>query len=114
MTRVTLELDDETLARVENLARAKQTSVENLLRDKAQEIARLAPIELDNRSHRKILSALDRGPDFYASPRDEVHDREKQRAITYAENRQRLLELIDATKGDLGAQYWDRSRLYDR
>lgn len=75
MTRVTLELDDETLARVEYLARAKQTSVENLLRDKAQEIARLAPIELDNPSHRKILSALDRGPDFYQSPRDEVHDR---------------------------------------
>lgn len=114
MTRITLDLNEETLARVESLARARQTSVEDLLRKRAEDIARLAPIEIQNPSHRKIMSALDRQPSSHASPRDEMHDREKARAEVYVENRRRLLELIDHTKGDMGTQAWDRSRLYER
>lgn len=114
MTRITLDLNEETLARVESLARAQQTSVEDLLRKRAEDIARLAPIEIQNPSHRKIMSALDRQPSSYASPRDEVHDREKARAEVYVANRRRLLELIDRTMGDMGAHAWDRSRLYER
>jgi Ribbon-helix-helix protein, copG family len=113
MTRVTLELDEETLARVESIARARQTSVEDLLRRQAEDIARLAPIQIHNPSHRKILSALKRGPDDYSSPRKEAHDREKARAEAYAASRRRLLELIDRTDGDLGLQAWDRRRLYE-
>jgi predicted transcriptional regulator len=114
MTRITVELSNETLARVETLARARQTSVEDLLRKQAEDIARLAPITVENPSHRKILSALERGADFYTSPRDEVHDREKGRAEAYVANRRRLLELIDSTAGDMGTYAWDRSRLYER
>ena len=113
MTRVTLELDEETLGRVETVARARQTSVEDLLRRQAEDIARLAPIEINNPSHREILSALERGPAYYSSPREEVHDRETARAEAYAASRRRLLELIDRTDGDLGLQAWDRRRLYE-
>ena len=114
MTRITLDLNEETLARVKSLARAQQTSVEDLLRKRAEDIARLAPIEIQNPSHRKIMSALDWQPSSYVSPRDEINDRDRARAEVYAENRQRLLELIDQTKGDMGLQAWDRSRLYER
>jgi hypothetical protein len=114
MTKVTLELDEDTLARVECLARARQTTVEDLLRLRAQDIARLGPIELHNPAHRQILSALDRKSSDYSSPRHETHDREKARAELYVANRRRLLELIDQTKGDMRRQVWDRSRIYER
>jgi hypothetical protein len=114
MTRVTVELNDETLARVESLARARQTSVEELLRRRAEDIARLAPIKIYNPSHRQILSVLERASDTYESQRDETYDREKARAEVYVANRRRLLDLIDQTRGDMGLQMWDRSRLYER
>jgi hypothetical protein len=114
MTRVSLDLNAETLARVESLARARQMSVEDLLRKRAEDMARIAPIEIQNPAHREIMSALDRRPESYASPREEINDRDKARAEIYAENRQRLLKLIDDTKGDMGLQVWDRSRLYER
>jgi hypothetical protein len=114
MTRVTLELDDETLARIESVARARRTSVADLLRRQAEEIARLAPIKLHNPSHRKVLSALERDANYYSSPREEGHDREKARAEIYAENRRRLLELVDRTEGDMGEQPWDRRRVHER
>ncbi len=128
MTRITFDIDDDVLALVERHARAANTSVERILKDhltmiaeqndverqrraskEAEDIARLAPIEIHNPSHREILSALKGSPDRHASARDEAHDRAKARAETYAANRQRLLELIDQTQGDMGLQTWHRA-----
>jgi hypothetical protein len=114
MTRVTLELDNETFAAVETVARARHTSVEELLRRQAEDIARLAPIEIRNPSHREILSALEPGPDDHPSPREEANNRKRARAESYAANRRRLLELIDRTGGDLGQQTWDRLGIHER
>jgi hypothetical protein len=114
MTRLTLDLDDETLARMETIARARRMSVEELLRRQAEDFVRLAPIEIYNPSHRDILSALEGGPELVATTREEAHDRARARAETYLTNRQRLLELIDQTQGDMGLQPWDRSRIYER
>lgn len=114
MTRVAIEIDEEVLARVERLARARQTSVEELLRKQTEELVRLAPIEIHNPSHRKILEALQRSADDSSSPRDEIYDRDKARAEGYLANRRRLLDLIDHTQGDMGVQPWNRARLYER
>lgn len=114
MTRVSFELDEDTFGRVERLAQARQMSVEELLRRRAEDIARLAPISIENRSHRKIVSALDRGPDDYGSSREEIYDREKLRAEVYVRNRRLLLELIDRTEGDMGGQAWNRQSIYER
>jgi hypothetical protein len=123
MTRITFDIDDNVLALVERYARAANTSIKSILKDhltmiakrndierqrrvpeEAEDIARLAPIEIHNPSHREILSALKGSPDRHASARDEAHDRARARAETYAANRQRLLELIDRTQGDLRLQ----------
>jgi hypothetical protein len=133
MRRISFEIDEDVLALVERYARAANTSIERILKDhlttiakqndierqrrvpeEAEDIARLAPIEIHNPSHREILSALKCSPDRHASARDEAHDRAKARAETYAANRRKLLELIDRTQGDLGRQTWDRSRIYER
>jgi predicted transcriptional regulator len=114
MTRLTLELDDETLARVEAVARARQTTAEALLRQHVERMVRLAPIEIHNPSHREILSALEGGNHHDATVRGEANDRAQARAEVYSSNRQKLLELIDRTRGDMGRQTWDRSRIYER
>jgi hypothetical protein len=133
MMRITFDIDDDVLALVERHARAANTSVERILKDhltmiagqndierqsrtreEAKGISRLAPIEIHNPSHREILSALKGSPGRDASARDEAHDRAKARAETYAANRRKLLELIDQTRGDMGRQTWDRSRIYER
>jgi hypothetical protein len=95
---------------------AEQNDIERQHRARKEpgDIARLAPIEIHNPSHREILSALKGRPDRNASSRDEAHDRAKARAETYAANRRKLLELIDQTQGDMGLQTWDRSRIYER
>ena len=111
--RVTLDLDETTLARVETIASAKHISVQELLRRQAEDIARHAPIETHNPSHRKILSALERTPDHCATAREEDYDRAKARAEVYSANRRKLLELIDRSEGDLGTQAWDRRRIYE-
>jgi hypothetical protein len=111
MTQVTLELDDETLARVADVARARRMSVEDFLRKHAEDVARLGPIAIDNPSHRTILAALDRPA---GTSREEAHDRERQRAQGYVDHRRRLLDLIDGTQGDLGEQAIERQRLHDR
>jgi hypothetical protein len=114
MTRITVELDEATLARMEMVARARQMSIADLLRLQAKDIARLAPVEIHNPSHRKILSALGRDLTDYPSAREEAHDREKARAEAYVVSRRRLLDLIDRTEGDMGSQAWDRRRIYER
>jgi len=114
MTRVAIEIDEEVLARVERLARARHTSVEDLLRKQTEDLVRLAPIEIHNPSHRKILASLERPADYYSSPRDEIYDRDKARAEGYLANRRRLIDLIDRTEGDMGLQSWNRARLYER
>lgn len=114
MTTVTLEIDDQTLARVEAVARARKTSVENLLKARAEEIARLAPLDVFNPGHREILAPLNTRSGDEVSERERSHDRDLARAETYAANRARLLELIDSTEGDLGGRGWDRERVYER
>jgi hypothetical protein len=95
---------------------AKQKDIERQrpVSDEAENLARLATIEIHNPSHREILSALKVSADSPTSARDEAHDRAKARAETYAANRRKLLELIDQTQGDMGRQPWDRSRIYER
>ncbi len=114
MTTIILDIDDNTLSRVAEVARARRTSIEDLLKERAQDIARLAPIELDNRGHRDIVAALDPAHSAGMSEREKAHDRAIERAEAYTENRARLLHLIDTTEGDMGRQGWDRRRLYDR
>ena len=41
-------------------------------------------------------------------------DRIAARVSGARDSRRRLLELIDRSKGDMGDQQWDRSRLYER
>jgi hypothetical protein len=113
MTKVTFDVDEETLARVTSVADARQTSVETLLRQQTEAFARLVPITLANSSHRRVLSVLG-GAQGGLSPREELHDREKARAEAYFTNRKILLDLIDKTDGDMGHHGWDRARSYDR
>jgi hypothetical protein len=114
MTKVTLEIDEGTLARVASVARARHLSVEGLLKERAEDLVRLAPVEIDNPAHRKILSVLERPADYYETAREALNDRDLARAEHYADNRKRLLELVDETQGDMGAQRWDRGQLHER
>ena len=104
MTRVTFDLDDTTLARIENIASERQISVQDLLRRHAEDLARLAPIGIQNRSHQDILSALLLPPGGEA----------RATAEAYVANRQALLDLIDNTEGDMGTKAWDRQSVYER
>ena len=114
MTKITLEFDDQTLDRVASVAQGRHVSVEALIKARAEDIARLMPITIENSSHRKIVIAADRPLESYESKRDEIYDREGARADAYVEMRKKLLELIDETDGDMGAQGWDRRRAYER
>ena len=87
MASITLDLDSQTLSRVEAVARARQTSVEELLARRAEDIARLAPIELHNPGHRELLAPLDPAYSAGMSEREKINDRPLGRAETYAENR---------------------------
>lgn len=110
MTKVTVDIDDEALARVREIARARSLSVEDLLREQVDGLVGLAPFKVDNPSHRAILAALGNTNDGW---REEVHDRAKARAEGYAENRAALMALARATEGDMGTDGWDRRRAYD-
>jgi hypothetical protein len=112
MAKVILELDDEILARLAEISSARNVSVEDLIRAQAESFA--GAQDIPNPSHRNLMAALDRPDEYYGSARERTHDRELARAEAYAQNRQRLLALIDATDGDLGAQTWHRASLYDR
>ena len=114
MTKVTLDFDDQTLDRVASVANARHISVEDLLKARAKDIARLAPIEIINPSHQAIVAAAARPTGYYESRREEIYDRENARAELYVESKRRLLDLIDETDGDMGAQGWDRRRAYER
>lgn len=114
MAKMTLDLDDETLARLAEISSARRVSVEELIRTHAETVARMRYDGIPNPSHRKLLAALDRPADDYNSERKKTNDRELARAEAYSQNRQRLLALVDATEGDLGARSWRRASLYDR
>ena len=113
MAKVILEMDDAILARLEEISSARKVSVEDLIRAQAENFAGVND-DIPNPSHRKRTAALERADEYYGSARDKTHDRELSRAEVYARNRERLLALIDATEGDLGAQTWRRASLYDR
>ncbi len=110
MTKVILDLDETTLDRVASVARARQTSIEDLLQQHARDLVALAPVEIHNPGHRAIMAVLDEPPE---EGRAALHDRRRGRAGTYADNRRRLLALIDATTGDLGSDAWSRTRSYE-
>lgn len=114
MAKVTVELDDQTMARLTHASRATHVSVEDILRRQAEEVARLSPLEIPNASHRKILAALTAPDGYRETARDALHNRERDRAEIYAETRKKLLALIDNTLGDMGAQGWSRASLYER
>ncbi|MBX9910456.1 MAG: hypothetical protein K2Z25_17300 [Beijerinckiaceae bacterium] len=114
MTRITIEIDDQIMARVATVARSRHASVESLLAEHASMIGSLAPIEIDNPAHRKLMSNVVRPPGYYETAREESYDRDRQRAEIYAANKSRLLRLIDETEGDMGDQGWSRERLYVR
>ena len=114
MTKITIDLDDGLLERLAVASRARNMSVEQWLRAQAEQAASAADeFEIENASHRAILASLDRPDGYYDSPRDEIYDRERGRAEIYADCRRKLLELIDATQGDMGAQTWNRTALYE-
>ena len=114
MTKITIELDDRLAERLAVVSRAHNLTVEQWLRTEAEKAARQEEnFEFENASHRAILASLDRPEGYYESPRDETYDRERSRAEAYVESRKALLELIDNTEGDMGAQRWNRRALYE-
>lgn len=113
MAKVTVELDDKTMERLAQASRVTHVSVEDILRRQAEEVVRYSALDIPNASHRKILGALSEPDDPRETPRDALHNRERDRAEIYAETRKKLLALIDNTAGDMGAQGWSRaSQLY--
>lgn len=113
MTKVVLDVDERTLNRVATVARARSVSVESVIVACMAEIASLAPIEIENPSHRAMLATLERPLAPGESERDALHDRERARAEVYVENRRKLLALVDATEGDRGGRVFDRAALYE-
>ena len=114
MTKITIELDDAVIARLAAASHAHRMTIEEWLRAQAEQAARASgDFVIENPAHRAILASLHRPDGYYASPRDEMHDRERDRAELYVENRAALLDLIDNTEGDMGAQAWNRRGLYE-
>ena len=114
MTKIIIDLDDGLAERLATVSRAHNLTVEEWLQAQAQQAAPPdADFSIENSSHRAILASLDRPEGYYESPRDELHDRERDRAELYRERRAALLELIDNTEGDMGAQVWNRGKLYE-
>lgn len=113
MAKITIDLDDGLVERLTAASRARNLTVEELLRAEAEQAALSSDVGIENSSHRTILSALNRPEGYYESPRDEIYDRERGRAEAYVKAREALLELIDSTEGDMGAQVWSRRRVYE-
>lgn len=113
MKNITLAVDDDVLNRVALLASTRHMSVEDLLNKRVADIASIAPIVLENPSHRKLVAASQLPSESYATIRDEIYDREKSRAELYIHRKQELLNLIDNTEGDMGTQGWNRMRAYE-
>ena len=114
MTKFTIDLDDNLAERLAEVSRARNLTVEEWLRAQAEMSAPpVQDLAIENFSHRAILASLDRPHDSYESRRDEIHDRERARAELYVQHRAALLELIDSSQGDMGAQSWNRGKLYE-
>lgn len=113
MAKITIDLDDALVERLTAASRARNITVEELLRAEAEQAALSSDLGIENTSHRAILSALHRPDGFYELPRDAIYDRERDRAEAYAAAREALLELIDTTEGDMGTQIWSRRRVYE-
>ncbi|MDQ2079205.1 hypothetical protein RA307_03355 [Xanthobacteraceae bacterium Astr-EGSB] len=149
MTQVTLELDEETLARVTDIASAKGISVEDLLRRQVENVAKLTQATIDPRQQQEkieaITRAVERGdvdgalravgfdPDTLISPieyseHESVKSQESNATSSQkgasdqgarhtdieAENRRRLLELIDNSPGRVGPNWtWNREDAYE-
>jgi predicted transcriptional regulator len=110
MTKITVDIDEDVLARMNELARARNLSVEDLLKEQIDGMVKPASFTLENKSHLAIVEAL---ANQNLGWREEAYDRAKGRAEDYLENRKRLMELARSTQGDMGAEGWDRRRAYD-
>jgi|SRR5947209_3964317 len=113
MTKITINLDDRLAERLADVSRSRNLTVEEWLRAQAEQAAAAEDFPIENGSHRAILASLERPEGYYESPRDETYDRERNRAELYAGARAALLELIDNSQGDMGAQTWNRRALYE-
>ena len=114
MAKITIDLEDALMERLVVASSARRLTVEEWLRAAAEQAApAFGELEIENASHRAMLAALDRPEGFYDSPREELHDRERDRAEAYVSARDALLDLIDTTQGDMGARVWSRSALYE-
>ncbi|HXT05492.1 MAG TPA: hypothetical protein VN715_00970 [Roseiarcus sp.] len=114
MPKITIDLDDRLAERLATVSCARNLTVEEWLRVQAEQAAPPeADFPIENSSHRAVLASLDRPEGYYESPCDEIHDRELARAEAYIAAREVLLELIDNTQGDMGAQVWNRGKLYE-
>jgi hypothetical protein len=111
MTKIVLDVDDSVIAKMALAARLHGMSVEALLKQRVEGMVDLTPFELHNPSHRAKLKILEEGKDL--GQRAQTHDRDRQRAETYRENKRNLLKLIDTTEGDMGEQTWNRAHLYE-
>lgn len=119
MTALTIPLPDDLADAASRLAAARRVPVERLVADlvaaAVAEGALLAePFVPHNPSHRRIMAALERGPEAYETPREELHDRDRARAEAYAAARARLLALVDASEGRMGPEGWSRSVARER
>ncbi len=114
--QVTLSIKDSALSQLETAAAARSIPVEQLIGELVErEADALGKDELS--THELMKQIATRGAERHAGKlpsRDEVQDREYQRALTYIENRERLLKLIDETSAYMGKQPWNRSALYER
>jgi hypothetical protein len=114
MVKVTVELDDKTAERLAEASRAAQVSIEEILRRQAEGAVQFSLSEFSNHAHCKVLAALLRPEGYYETARDQLYDRERDRAEMYMQTRKKLLSLIDETAGDMGSQTWSRASLYER
>jgi Family of unknown function (DUF6364) len=140
---ITLAVEDEVLERVRVVAAENRTTVNAMVREYLSRVVSLSRIEETvsrlkrpvarsipqeqisqsaeapyETAHEKMQRLLNEGEAKYADrkwfDREEIYDRDYQRAELYFENRAALLNLIDETTADMGTQKWNREALYDR
>lgn len=120
MTRnITLAIDDALLEAARAKAARTNTSVNAVVRDLLRRFVETdGGAEAFETVHARMLRLLSEGTARYADrpsfDREQLYDRDYQRAVGYFENREALLKLIDETEADFGSQAWNREALYVR
>jgi Family of unknown function (DUF6364) len=139
MRNLTLAVEDDILEQARIVAAENRTTVNAMVREHLSRVVSLRrmsestskfqrPVVEEQISqsaetsqetvHAKMQRLLAEGNAKYADrkwfDREEIYDRDYQRAELYFENRAALLKLIDETTADMGKQKWNREALYDR